>query len=103
MSLPRARRWAPVVVGAALPWSWFLLRELGGRLEAVAVALPLVVAVALVLVLAIGAALRARGSLIPAASLVVFGFVTILGPRLPHTHAPIAVPARYTASTSANV
>jgi endonuclease/exonuclease/phosphatase (EEP) superfamily protein YafD len=98
MSLPRPPRWAPVVAGAALPWSWFALRELGGRLEAVAVALPLVVAVALVAVLTVGAILRTRRSLIPAASLLVFGLVTTLGPRLPHTGPPPVDPVRLVAA-----
>jgi endonuclease/exonuclease/phosphatase (EEP) superfamily protein YafD len=100
MPLPRFPRWAPAVAGALPPWSWFVLRELGGRLEAVAVALPLLVAGALVLVLAVGAVLRARRALPAAASLLVFGLVTSLGPRLPHQGPAPASPIRL---MSANV
>jgi hypothetical protein len=42
----------------ALPWAWFALRELGGRVEAVAVALPLVVIAALVILVGVAAARR---------------------------------------------
>jgi endonuclease/exonuclease/phosphatase (EEP) superfamily protein YafD len=82
----------PVLVLAALPWSWMLLRGLGGRLEAVAVALPAIVALALVVVIAAATVLRRRDVLVVAVSLAVFAAVTILAPRLPQT-GPSPVPA----------
>ena len=100
MPRPLLRRWAFVAAGALLPWAWLALRALGGALEAVAVALPLVVAIALVAVLASAAALRRPALLVVAASLVAFGLVTILGPRLPRTGPP---PADSFRLASANV
>ena len=94
MPVPRFPRWAPAVAGASLPWSWFLLRDLGGRLEAVAVALPVLVLVALVVTASIAALLREVRLLPAVISLVAFGLVAILGPRLPHTGAPPSVPVR---------
>jgi endonuclease/exonuclease/phosphatase (EEP) superfamily protein YafD len=84
MPEPRSLRWIPVLAGAALPWTWFLLRDLGGPVEAVAVLLPLLVLVALVVVLGIAAGRRRRTLLPVAASILVFGVVSVLGPLLPH-------------------
>ena len=94
MSLPRSRRWAAAAAGAALPWSWFLVRGLGGRLEAVAVAMPVLVLVALVVTAVIATLLRER-LIVPAlVSLAAFGLAAILGPRLPHTGPAPGVPIR---------
>ena len=94
MSLPRSRRWAAATAGAALPWSWFLVRDVGGRLEAVAVALPVLVLVALVVTAVIAALLRER-LIVPAlVSLAAFGLAAILGPRLPNSGPPPDVPVR---------
>jgi endonuclease/exonuclease/phosphatase (EEP) superfamily protein YafD len=88
MPEPRSFRWVPVLAGAALPWTWFLLRDQGGPVEAVAVLLPLLVLVTLVVVLGI-AALRRRRTLLPVAgSLPVFGLVSVLVPLLPHRDPP---------------
>jgi len=100
MSARRPPRWAIAAAGAALPWTWFALRELGGRVEAVAVALPLVLLVALVALLVV-AAVRREVAVLPAAlSVAVLGVVTIVGPRMPHTGPPPASPIRL---VSANV
>jgi len=100
MSAYRPSRWAITAAGAALPWSWLALRELGGRVEAVAVALPLVLLLAF-LALIVVAALRREVRVLPAAlSVAVLGVVTIVGPRLPHTGPPPASPIRL---VSANV
>ncbi len=88
MPAPGLSRWASVLVGAALPWTWFLLRDLGGPVEGVAVLLPLLVEVPLVVVLGIAVG-RRRGTLLPvAASLLVFGAVCVVGPLLPHRGPP---------------
>jgi vancomycin resistance protein VanJ len=88
MPEPRSRRWIPVLAGAALPWTWFPLRDLGGPVEAVAALLPLLVLVALVVVLGIAAGRRRRTLLPVAASLLVFGVVAVLGPISPHRGPP---------------
>jgi endonuclease/exonuclease/phosphatase family metal-dependent hydrolase len=72
-----------VVGGVALPWSWFLLRDLGGPVEAVAVLLPLLVLIAFVVVLGIALGLGRRSLLAVAASLLVFGVVAVVGPMFP--------------------
>ena len=100
MPLRRLPRWAPAVAGAALPWSWFALRDVGGRIEAVAVALPLLVLGAIVLLVAVAAVLRDRRVLPAAASLALLGLVTTVGPRLPHTGPPPTAPVSV---VSANV
>lgn len=94
MSARRPPRWASAAVGAALPWTWFALRELGGRIEAAAVALPLVVLAALVVLVGVAAARRELLVLPAAVSVAIFGVVTIGGPRLPHTGPPPASPIR---------
>jgi endonuclease/exonuclease/phosphatase (EEP) superfamily protein YafD len=100
MSTYRPPRWAITAAGAALPWTWLALRELGGRVEAVAVALPLVLLLALVVLLVV-ATLRREVRVLPAAvSVAILGVVTIVGPRLPHTGPPPASPIRL---VSANV
>ena len=93
MRFPRST-WAPAVAGAALPLTWFVLRDLGGPVEAVAVALPLVVLV-LALPLVLLAVLRHERRVLPAVlSLVILGVTTTLGPRLPRTGPPPASPLR---------
>lgn len=83
MPAQRPSRWVAALVGAALPWAWFLLRDLGGPAEGVAVLLPLLVLTALILVLAFAVGGR-RAILLPAAaSLLAFGLVSVGGPMLP--------------------
>lgn len=94
MSARRPPRWAAAAVGAALPWTWFALRELGGRIEAVAVAVPLVVLAALVVLVSIAVARRELRVLPAAASVAILGVVTIVGPRLPHVGPPPVSPIR---------
>jgi Endonuclease/Exonuclease/phosphatase family len=74
-------RGAPLVA-AALPWSWFLLRDpLGAVGDVLAILLPVLVAVAFVAGLA--AARRRRSWLVAAASVLAFGVVTVTVPWLP--------------------
>jgi hypothetical protein len=64
----------------ALPWAWFLIRDLDA-MQLVALALPVLVAAA-ILGLAISAFdERKLTSLAVAASVLAFGWMTILGPR----------------------
>lgn len=100
MSARRPPPWAIPLAGAALPWAWFALRELGGRVEAVAVALPLVVIAALVILVGVAVARREVRVLPAAMSVAILGVVTIVGPRMPHTGPPPASPIRL---VSANV
>jgi endonuclease/exonuclease/phosphatase (EEP) superfamily protein YafD len=88
MPAPRSSRWVPVIVGAALPWTWFLLRGLGGPVEAVAVLLPLLVLIVFVVVLGIGLGRRRRSLLAVAVSLLVFGVVAVVGPLVPDRGPP---------------
>ncbi|MEO8291621.1 MAG: endonuclease/exonuclease/phosphatase family protein [Actinomycetota bacterium] len=84
MPAPGTSRWGPVLVGAALPWTWFLLRDLGGPVEGVAVVLPVLVLAVLVVILGVAVG-RRRATLLPvAASLLAFGLVGVVGPLLPH-------------------
>jgi Endonuclease/Exonuclease/phosphatase family len=72
---------AALVLGA-LPWSWFLLRDVLGPVGDVgAILLPALAAVAVALGLV--AAVRSRLWLVPAASAVVLVGVAVVGPWLP--------------------
>jgi endonuclease/exonuclease/phosphatase (EEP) superfamily protein YafD len=84
MSTPRLPPWATTALGAAVPWIWFLVRGIGGRVEAVAVALPMLVLVAFVVLAVVTALLREPRLLAVLGSLVIFGAVAIVAPRLPH-------------------
>ena len=71
--------WA--ALAAAVPWVWFLVRDLGSVAQLVALALPVIVLAAFV-----GLAIsvldeRKLSSLLVAVSVAGFGWVTIVGPR----------------------
>jgi endonuclease/exonuclease/phosphatase (EEP) superfamily protein YafD len=85
MSIPSPPRWARTALGVGAPWIWFLVRGIGGRVEAVAVALPMLVLVAFVVLAAVTALLREPRLVAVLGSLVIFAAVTIVGPRLPRT------------------
>lgn len=70
---------------AALPWAWFLVRDLTPVMDAVAVGLPVMAAGALTLTVLAGAAFRRPLAIPVALSLVIFGVVTTLGPMSPRT------------------
>ena len=72
-------KWA--VLGAALPWTWFLVRDLGPVAQIVALALPLLVAASILGVVISAVDERRVTSLIVVASLGLFGWVTVMGPR----------------------
>jgi len=79
-----------VVAGcAALPWAWFLVRDLGWLAEPFAVAMPLICAVLVVLLGIAAFGTRRVGPVVVAVSLLVFGVVVVVGPRAPErTDAP---------------
>jgi hypothetical protein len=71
--------WA--LLAAAVPWAWFLVRDLGSVTQLIALAIPILVAAAFV-----GMAIslldeRRLSTLIVAVSVAAFGWVTIFGPR----------------------
>jgi hypothetical protein len=83
--IPRLRKhainllWA--LLAAAVPWAWFLVRDMGSVTQLVALAIPVLVAAAFV-----GLAIslldeRRLSTLIVAVSVAAFGWVTIFGPR----------------------
>ena len=72
-------RWS--VVGAALPWTWFLVRDLGPAMQLVALALPVLVVAAIVGLLIAMADERKLTTLIAVASVAIFGWVTVMGPK----------------------
>ena len=75
----RDLRWS--VVGAALPWTWFLVRDLGPAMQMVALALPVLVAAAIVGLLIAAADERKLTTLLVVASVAVFGWATVMGPK----------------------
>jgi vancomycin resistance protein VanJ len=94
------RTWVRVVIAAAVPWTWFLVRGLHPRLEAVAVLLPLIVFGALALTLVVAAALRRPRWLVVTASILLFAIAAIVLPRVPHPGPAPLAPLRL---ASANV
>jgi vancomycin resistance protein VanJ len=90
----RRRTWVRVVVVALLPWTWLLIRGLHPRLEAVAVLLPVCILLGLIVTVVVAAALRRPPVLAVTASLILFGIVTVAGPRLPRPGPPPLEPMR---------
>lgn len=86
---------------AALPWTWFLLRDAAGRAGDVLaiVGPPLVVLIA---VAGVVAAHRQRRWLLPAASVLAVGIVAVLGPWLPADAGAVAAGSAVTVA-GANV
>jgi endonuclease/exonuclease/phosphatase (EEP) superfamily protein YafD len=88
---PRPKQWIPrlrtratnllwAVVAAAIPWVWFLVRDLGSVTQLIALAIPVLV-VASFIGLAISALDERRlSTLIVAASVAAFGWVAVFGP-----------------------
>ena len=80
--------WA--LLAAAIPWVWFLVRDLGSVTQLIALAIPVLV-VAAFLGMAISLLDERRlSTLIVAVSVAAFGWVTIFGPRAA-TPAPLPV------------
>jgi len=81
----RARRLLPIAAAIALPWAWFWVRDLGGRVDAIAVGLPLL-GVAAVISTAVVAVVTGRTlPLIAGTSVFVVCAVAVIGPLLPRT------------------
>jgi hypothetical protein len=83
--IPRFRRHATNLVwallAAAVPWAWFLVRDLGSVTQLIALAIPVLV-VAAFLGMAISLLDERRlSTLIVGVSVAAFGWVTIFGPR----------------------
>ena len=99
--LARGRRpGGPALVAAALPWSWFVVRDRASLLDVVATGLPVVVAgLAAVAVLA-AAVFRRATPLVAAVSLLGMGAVTVLGPWMPAGGGPPATPLRVVAANA---
>ena len=71
--------WA--LLAAAVPWAWFLVRDLGSVTQLIALAIPVLV-VAAFLGMAISLLDERRlSTLIVGVSVAAFGWVTIFGPR----------------------
>jgi hypothetical protein len=81
----RLRTWATnlswAAVAAAVPWAWFLVRDLGTGMQVVALALPVLVLAAFVGLAISALDERKISSLLVAVSVAAFGWVTIFGPR----------------------
>ena len=80
-------RWS--VLGAALPWTWFLVRDLGPAMQLVALALPVLVAAAILGLLIAAADERKLVTLLTVASVAVFGWVTVMGPKTAQPGRPV--------------
>jgi endonuclease/exonuclease/phosphatase (EEP) superfamily protein YafD len=82
--------WIRTLLTAAVPWSWFLVRNLGWIAEPFAVAFPLIILLGLALSATFAIVGRNPRTLVVAASVLVLGVVVVLGPRAPQsTPAPV--------------
>jgi endonuclease/exonuclease/phosphatase (EEP) superfamily protein YafD len=82
---PVWRDWAVPVALAALPWTWFVVRDLGPSMDPIAFVLPFGAALlALVVFGAASLSVHMRFALV-SLSLVVFTVVATIAPRLPQT------------------
>jgi endonuclease/exonuclease/phosphatase (EEP) superfamily protein YafD len=72
----------------AAPWLWFAVREIGGRMDAVAAGLPLVGIAALVSTAILAVVTRRALPLIAGASVFVVCAAAVIGPRLPRSIPP---------------
>ena len=77
------RRALPSVVAAALPWTWFVVRDAASLLDVVATGLPAVVAGVAVLALAAFALTRRPVFVVATGSVLAMGAVAVFGPWLP--------------------
>jgi hypothetical protein len=89
--------WA--ALAAAAPWLWFLVRDLGTAMQLIALALPVLVVAAFIGVAISALDERKLSSLLVAASVAVFGWVTILGPRSAQPAPPPVDPVRVASIT----
>lgn len=85
-------RW--VALGMAVPWCWYLVRDLGPAMQLVAFALPLVVAAALLGLIVAAFDGKRITTVLVAISVALFGWTTIMGPRSPQPSPPPRDPVR---------
>jgi endonuclease/exonuclease/phosphatase (EEP) superfamily protein YafD len=82
--------WIRSAITAAVPWSWFLFRNLGWIAEPFAVAFPLLALLGVTLSATFAIVGRNRRTLVVTASVLALAVVVVLGPRLPRsTPAPL--------------
>ncbi len=84
--------WA--AIAAAVPWLWFLVRDLGSAAQVIALALPVLVVAAFVGLAISALDERKLSSLLVAVSVGAFAWVAILGPRSVQPSAPPVDPVR---------
>jgi endonuclease/exonuclease/phosphatase family metal-dependent hydrolase len=80
---PALRRALPSLVAAALPWTWFVVRDTASLLDVVATGLPAVVAGVAVLALAAFLLTRRPVFVVATGSVLAMGAVAVFGPWLP--------------------
>jgi hypothetical protein len=88
-----------VVFAAAIPWLWFLVRDLGPVAQLVALALPAIVAAALIGLIISAFDDRKLSSLLVVVSVLAFGWVTIVEPRSAMPASPPLDPIRIASIT----
>jgi endonuclease/exonuclease/phosphatase (EEP) superfamily protein YafD len=101
------RRMRPVWVGwiaplalAAVPWGWFLVRDLGEPMDVAAFALPFVSALLALLTLGIAILSTTTRLALVTLSLLLFAVVLTVGPRLPQTTPRPIAPFRLVAANT---
>ncbi len=96
----RRRRLLPLALAVALPWLWFLVRDLGGPFDVVSVGLPLIACAALVTA-ALAAVVTGRvWPLAAGVSILVVCAVVVLAPMWPRA---VAAPDHAISVVVANV
>lgn len=79
----RRRSLVVTAAWAAVPWSWFLVRDAHVVLDTVALGLPVVVALAVAVCLVLAIRRRRLAPLVTATSWLVVGLVAVVGPWIP--------------------
>ena len=84
----RTRRPLPVLLSIALPWAWFLVRDVGGPVDAIAVGLPLIGVSAIVSGAIVAVITRRAWPLAAGTSIFMVCALAVVAPRLPREGAP---------------
>lgn len=82
------RHFVLVAAAAALPWAWFLVRNLGWLAEPFAVGFPLIAGLLIVLLGLAAFGTRKRAPLLVAGSILALAVVITVEPRMPQETAP---------------
>lgn len=88
-----------LVVAISIPWTWFLVRDLGPPMQLVSVLLPAIVGASLLGLIVSAADSRNPATLLVAASVAAFGWATVIGPRSAQPTSPPLDPVRVAAVT----